>query len=46
LPIGPRGAPRGHDDVRVVKMVNFTLTGEAPFGVTLVDENEHVEPGG
>ena len=46
LPVGPRPDPRGHDDVKVVLIVTDTLLGDVPFGVTLVEENAQVEPGG
>jgi len=44
--MGPRGDPRGQEDVRVVMRVKCTLAGEVPFGATPVDENEQVEPTG
>ena len=42
--MGPGSGP-GKDEVLVVLMVSDTLAGE-PFGVTLVEENEQVEPAG
>ena len=43
--MGPGGGP-GREAVLVVLMLNFTLTGEEPFGVALEDENAQVEPAG
>ena len=37
---------RGGEEVKVVLMLNLTLTGDEPFGVALVDENAQVEPVG